>query len=33
LRLSGAALTDEGVPVRIAARPGAVWLSYRKSPR
>ena len=32
-RLSGAVLTEEGVPVRIASRPGAVWLSYRKSLR
>jgi alpha-galactosidase len=32
-RLSGAALADEGVPVRIEAQPGAVWLSYRMSLR
>jgi alpha-galactosidase len=33
IRMSGADLEDEGIPVQIPVRPGAVWLSYKRMGR
>jgi alpha-galactosidase len=33
IRRRGAELMDEGVPIQIAFKPGAVWLSYKRHAR
>ncbi len=33
IRRRGAELMDEGVPIQIASKPGAVWLSYKRTAR
>ena len=33
IRRKGAELMDEGVPIQIAFKPGAVWLSYKRTAR